>query len=796
MINIDAVFSSTLQKLPEAVLVYDKKGNIRFVNDYGVTKTGYSRETLLQTPIWEIDTRYLTREQFERMCAQSALTDTGKSTSLYRCSDGTLLPVEISASIGRHDEQEYCLVIVHDISERLHRENELNLLQTLIDDSHDMVYVLRIKDGYIHYMNKMAESELGYTLEEQRALGIEGFRRPLKEKERFIEHLEELQETGKMTDYAFLTRKDGSEFPVEVNARVVNHEGTDYNIAIVRDITERVEFETKLKEMNESLEKMVHERTEALEQNMARLDSYKQALNANSIVSISDTQGNITYVNDNFCRVSGYTFDELIGKPHNIVRHPDTPKELFKDLWKTIKAKNIWLGILKNRKKDGSPYYVNMAIQPILDADGEIVEYMAIRHEVTKLIEREEEIKRQAFTDVLTGFGSRLKLIEDIKEHPSPMLAYLDIDEFSSLNDFYGHEFGDRLIKHFADMLSGVFAYEGSLYRLHGDKFGVLVHSSLFKRFERLIKDFTERFNKRHLRFEEQELSLRITTSLSCVSDENLISTCDLALRHAKTHSLPFVVYSRQLGLEEELRTNLSCSVRLRNAMADDRIEVYCQPIADARSRNVRKYECLVRLIDEEGQVISPFYFLEAAKRSKQYAELSKTVIRKSFDLIDRYPDRQFTINITMDDVLNEEAVELILERLEAKRSEQTVIFELVESEGIENFEDVTGFIHAIKARGCKLAIDDFGTGYSNFEYLLRINADFIKIDGSLIKNIDSDENIRSIVELIIGFAKRQNIETVAEFVESEIIADTVEKLGVDYLQGYHIGKPAPMSDE
>jgi len=789
--TLDALIFSSIQQLPTIVLMGDDEGNIIYMNGYALRFFGYDETESTSLKIWDVDVGITSPENLK---IKWKTTGSGNHETLYRKKNGDLVPIEISCSSIDHNDAQFALVIARDISERKANLEEINLFHSLIDQSHDMVFILRLDNGYIEYANKTTENILGYSLDEMRSIGVEGFRRPLKEDELFLTHLQELKEKKRLTDYAMLECKDGTELPIEVNASVVHYHGTDYNIAIVRDITERAQFESKLTELNKHLEMMVKVRTRELEQHIARLGSYKDAMDANSIVSISDIDGNIIYVNDNFCKVSGYSAEEVMGKPHSILRHPDSDDSIFQDMWYTITAKQIWKGVLKNRKKNGDTYIVDIAIIPILDEKGDIVEYIAIRHEITQLVERKEELKRQAYIDKMTGFGSRLRLIEDVKEMSHPSLCYIDIDKFNNVNDFYGLEFGDRFLQEFARTLLKEFGTEIHYYRLHGDQYALLSEHVQGSHFESKIGAFVEMFNRQSFVFEDKEITLRITASLSMEEGAKLISSCDLAMRFAKKHNKAFVVYSSEMGLEEEVRANMDCAVKLQHAIVEDRITVFCQPLATTGSLEITKYECLIRLIDEDGTVISPFQFLAASKQSKQYGELSKIVITKAFDLVERYSDKSFSINITIDDILNEEIVSLILGKLAAKRSLMPVIFELVESEGIENFNQVLRFIRQIKSYGSLLAIDDFGTGYSNFEYLLKLDADFIKIDGSLIRNIETDINIQEIVKLITEFAKRQNIKTVAEFVASEGILEWVTEIGIDFVQGYHIGKPEPLA--
>ena len=176
------------------------------------------------------------------------------------------------------------------------------------------------------------------------------------------------------------------------------------------------------------------------------LRQYNKATKTSNIISNSDLKGNITYVNDKFCEVAMYTREEIMGKPHNLLRgEPDG--KIFKEIWETIQSGKVWKGNLKNTKKDGSFYYINTTISPIFDENGKIFEYVAIRHEITDLVQKTNELNRILREDYLTGIGNRYKLIEDISKKESLSIALLDIKNFSELNDLFGYQFGDMVLK-------------------------------------------------------------------------------------------------------------------------------------------------------------------------------------------------------------------------------------------------------------------------------------------------------------------------------------------------------------
>lgn len=260
-----------------------------------------------------------------------------------------------------------------------------------------------------------------------------------------------------------------------------------------------------------------------------------------------------------------------------------------------------------------------------------------------------------------------------------------------------------------------------------------------------------------------------------------------------KKHSQKFkyeIIYSKDLQLEKFYENNRIWAVRIKNALNDDRIVPFYQAIYNTKTKKIEKYECLVRLIGKDGKVYSPFYFLDIAKKSRQYLLITKKVIEKSFEYF-KDKDFEFSINLTFEDIIDKNMREFILKKLHEYNIGHKVVFEIVESEEIVDFDEINEFIANVRELGCKIAIDDFGSGYSNFAYLIKLKADYIKIDGSLIKDFITDTNYFNIVKTILEFAKLQNIKTVAEFVSQKEILEKVTRMGIDYAQGFYIHEPS-----
>lgn len=547
--------------------------------------------------------------------------------------------------------------------------------------------------------------------------------------------------------------------------------------------------------LNLRLEDEIRKQTADLRHTNALFKSYKEAMDQSSIISKANVKGIITYINNNFARISGYTLDEAIGKTHNIVRHPDTPIDMFRKIWETITAQKVWKGVLANRSKEGETYWVDMAIIPILDEHKQTVEYIAVRHDVTELIHQREILASIAYTHPLSGLPNRVKLLEEIGKSSYRSVALFDLDKFSQINDVYGQNIGDKLLLKISIYLNRYCESKPAyyLYHLSGDEFAIVDASKETTHFLTDMLELSGMINQWHVLIDSYELLPKITVGISFESDQ-LLSTADMALKLAKKNKQNLFLYTSDLSLSTTYSENLRWIRVIENALTEDRFVVYYQKIIDNTSMNGEKYEALIRMIDPDGGIISPFYFLEISKHSKQYDAITRTVIKKTFKLFETMSGK-CSINLTLEDILNLNLRTYLVEMLETHRIGDKLIFELVESEGIDNFDTVIDFIEMVKGYGCQIAIDDFGTGYSNFEYLMRLKADYIKIDGSIIKKLTTDSNAQAVVKAIVFFAQECGMKTIAEFVENEAIYTKVVEYGIDYSQGYYFSQPEPIEE-
>ena len=537
-----------------------------------------------------------------------------------------------------------------------------------------------------------------------------------------------------------------------------------------------------------SLRKLKSEQKE-LQRKSNILRQYNKATKSSNIISNSDLKGNITYVNDTFCEVSQYKREEIIGKPHNILRGEEDP-EIFRNLWKTIKSGNIWRGNLKNKKKDGTFYYINTTISPIFDENGEIFEYVAIRHEITDLVLKTEKLNRILREDYLTEIGSRYKLIEDISNKENLSISILDIKNFSDVNDFFGYKIGDYILKLVAKRIEELVIKKPKygIYRLTSDVFAILASNESKIDFIKNIKEISKIISSKAVRAKGREIFVSLNYSFSFEPKNSLLETANVMRKYTKSNPNQ-IIYDRSLEIEKDYEKNIFWTLKIKKALENNDIIPYYQAIYNLQTNKIEKYEALMRLNDS-GKIVSPFFFLDIAKKSGQYLQLTKRMIDSSFEYF-KDKDFEFSINFAFQDIANEEISNYVIEKIKELNIGNRVVFEIVESEEIDDFNLINGFFSTIRKLGCKITIDDFGSGYSNFEYLIKLDADYIKIDGSLIKDVLVSKGNENIITMIINFAKDQGFKTIAEFVSSKEILEKVKYLGVDYVQGYYIHEPS-----
>ena len=404
----------------------------------------------------------------------------------------------------------------------------------------------------------------------------------------------------------------------------------------------------------------------------------------------------------------------------------------------------------------------------------------------TKEIESQEEILRVSNTDILTNLPNRQKMQLDMQERRPYGCVVFNIDKFREINDLFGVRVGDSILVQVAEWFLKQGLY---VYRIGGDEFAMVVEEKIeWHELEMKIVLWLDRLSQNFFQLENELISIRMNIGVA-LGGSKLLTRADIALHNAKVAKVPYVLYEVTENIEETYRTNIAMTATIHKALATKNILCYYQPIVDFHTGKVQKYETLVRLVDESGAIIPPLYFLPLAKKTKLYSQITRCVVTQACACF-ADKDQEFSINLSIDDIEDPVTVQFIISTILKTQTASKIVFEILESEGIENYESVENFIQQVKALGAKIAIDDFGTGYSNFEHILKLHVDYIKIDGSLIRGIVSNERHAIIIETINDFSKKIGAKTIAEFVSDEAIFEKVKSLGVDFSQGYYTGKP------
>ncbi|WP_297432004.1 GGDEF domain-containing phosphodiesterase [Sulfurimonas sp.] len=449
---------------------------------------------------------------------------------------------------------------------------------------------------------------------------------------------------------------------------------------------------------------------------------------------------------------------------------------------------------IKLMKEDNE---ISLILSALNEMQEKIFDFASKQKDINAYLEKEVdsktvELRKQLFIDDLTQLPNRKKLFNAIASSENDRaLLILNIDDFKEINDFYGQSVGDYILIEFAKELQHFLKDEKNimLSRLSGDEFALFFqHKPSEKSFMRVINSLTKEIEKMVFEYEQNEIFIRVTIGATLDSNE-MLEKADIALKLAKEHKKYFLLYDKKFDVKRQYKENMEWVQKIKSAIKEDRIVPYFQPIFDAITQKPVSYECLIRLIDTDGSVISPYKFLTIAQKSKLYPQLTQIMLEKSCQYFqDR--DTTFSVNLSINDILDVDMVTYIQKCIKKHNVSNKIVFEILETEGIDNYVEVSSFILSMKKLGCKISIDDFGSGYSNFEHILKLDIDYIKIDGSLIKNLETDINAQIVVETIVDFAKKLNLITIAEFVHNQAVFEKVKLLDIERVQGFYLGEP------
>ncbi|GAB6074073.1 EAL domain-containing protein [Nautilia lithotrophica] len=451
----------------------------------------------------------------------------------------------------------------------------------------------------------------------------------------------------------------------------------------------------------------------------------------------------------------------------------------FYDYMKTIREDiNSILVYFKNKIEKG--------IYEPLKTKMRYVEFEKLKKEINNAVNsiiyfRNEMIKSYLIND-LTKLPNRIKLIEDLKKKKFN-LAILNINNFREINDYFGQEIGDKLIYFIGLRIKKL----SKAYHINIDEFALPLPFEKKEENFTFVKKILEELEKPY-HINENEIVLTFRCGMS-KAKENLLTTADIALEYAKRKKEKCLCFCDIKDTIKEFEKNLKILNILVKAIKNNRVKVYYQPIVENKTKKIVKYEALVRIEDENGNLYLPGSFLDVAKSANLYPEITKKVFKIA---LEKFQNRNeiISLNLDLEDFENEKIRKFISDIILDFSNPERITLELLESENITESKSAIEFMKFLKEKGVKIFIDDFGSGYSNFSYLFNFEVNGFKIDGSLIKNILTDKKSQMIVETMVAFAKKGGMKIVAEYVENEEIYKRISKLGVDCSQGFYFGKP------
>jgi len=404
--------------------------------------------------------------------------------------------------------------------------------------------------------------------------------------------------------------------------------------------------------------------------------------------------------------------------------------------------------------------------------------------------------RKKAFIDPLTKVYNRQYLSELLEQISlqNYYLMMIDLDNFKLVNDNFGHDVGDDVLVAVVQGIKSCIRKEDILIRFGGEEFILLVDKSessdAGKVAERIRKTVMNMEILSHNNKIKMTLSIGVNPfPYSAKNIEEAIKIADEQLYIAKSSGRNRVeVFDEAKRYESEASNRIS---DISEAIDADGIKCAFQPIVAAGSKKIVKYEMLLRMMNKEGKIIPPNSFLPSIRHTQVYITLTSIVLKKALDLLEKQHDIHLSINLDIQDILNSDIIELLKSTFHDKREfAKHVTIEILEHEEIKNFERIQESIALLKSLGFTIALDDFGSGYANFRYMINLDIDILKIDGSIIRNVDNDKAAYNIVKAIVAFAKGMDMEVVAEQIETKEECETVESLGVTYLQGYYLGRP------
>jgi diguanylate cyclase (GGDEF)-like protein/PAS domain S-box-containing protein len=534
----------------------------------------------------------------------------------------------------------------------------------------------------------------------------------------------------------------------------------------------------------------------------------KNALNG---IYQASPEGELLTVNPALVRLIGYeTEGELRAERFGDLIVDETGTALLEDhLRESDEVKNVEIAL---KAKDGPAVDALLNARAVRTADGTFLYHEGILTDITHLKRQEEQLLHLAAHDPLTGLHNRREFNVILDRHLSQAKRYggqgailwMDLDGFKEINDGLGHKVGDELLASLAHRMKSTIRESDVLARLGGDEFAILYPNVDSIQAQIAATRLLDAIRQHTANIQGQ--AIRTTASMGIVvfpehgmQPTELLMQADMAMYRAKEQGRNrFCVYSPDQENMEAPEQRIDWLRLVREALENDGFVLYAQPILDLRTNEITRYEILLRLLDRDGGIIPPGAFLDIAEQFGLSGDIDRWVLSKAREILSdaeiMAKGISFAINLSPRTMTDKEFLQLISDMPALNViGPVRLVMEITETAAIYNIHVAKDFLRVLRGRGYEFALDDFGMGFSSFYQLKNLDVDYLKIDGSFIRNLQHDPVDKHLVLAMVHLAQSMGKQTIAEFVEDQETLDMLREIGVDCAQGFHIGRPRPL---
>lgn len=558
-------------------------------------------------------------------------------------------------------------------------------------------------------------------------------------------------------------------------------------------------------------EAVIRKQHHLAEEEMRKLSSAMEQ--TADIVIITDKLGIIEYVNRAFVEVTGYEKDEVLGQRTSILKSDEHDSKFYENLWRQIHAHESFQDIFINKRKDGSVYYEEKTISPLVDDAGNIEHFISTGKDVTAQIKTQERLQHITHHDLLTGLPNRSLFIDRLDQAISRAkwnkrvisVLFFDLDRFKNINETLGHAHGDVILQEVSKRLMQCVREGDTVARLGDDEFAIVLEDVAKKEDIPLV---TEKIMRRMSHpYKIDDLELYATTSIGISvypgdgeDSETLLQNADVALHHAKeAGSSLYRFYTSEMNSQSLYRLNMESS--LRRGLERNEFVLHYQPQIDMSSGRMTGAEALIRWQHPELGMVAPNEFIGLLEETGMIIQIGKWVLESACLQGQKWNEEhaakmRISVNISPIQFTHPGLASNVREALEASHFPAELLeLELTESTIMRNPESAINTLKEFGDMGVRIAIDDFGTGYSSLSYLQKFPINTLKIDRSFITGVEHNNGNASIVSAIISMAHNLKLEVVAEGVELDVQAEFLKGHKCDLMQGFLFSKPVVVDE-